>query len=342
MFFGNLNMVRQNNAEIAVAWRALLGVGGDAGWRCIPVSTLGSVSIQAGRHFPGNTEALLIGFAKHRPSRMTAFPEGNGFRVECAEVGEDGKHWLALIRQPSASLELFTLMVEDITAVVAASVTSDEASLFQLFLGRIRAWQAFMKTGESALGPEAELGLVGELSCLEKLLANGLTAQTALDCWVGPKDGLQDFELGDGAIEVKSTLAVAGFPAKIQSLDQLDDSVRRPLFVCGCRYRLGESGLTLGERVERLRGELERAGAEVRDFDLALLHAGYLDVHSDRYLRKFIEVDCQFLLVDDAFPRLTPGTVPLGVRGARYEIDLDQVQGSRTAVVDVLPMVMGW
>lgn len=332
----------QNNSEIAVAWRALSGVGEDSGWRCIPVSTLGSVSLQAGRNFPGNTEALLVGFVRHHPSHATAFPQGNGFRVERAEIGADGKNWLALIRQPTASLELFTLMVEDISKVLAASRSEDEGSLFQLFLGRIRAWQSFMKNGESALGPEAELGLVGELTCLERLLADGLPAQIALDTWVGPKDGLQDFELGAGAIEVKSTLAVSGFPAKIQSLDQLDDSVRRPLFVCGCRYRLGEPGLTLAERVARLSGELEKAGAAIHDFHLALLHAGYLDSHADRYIRKFIDVECEFRLVDDQFPRLTPGTVPAGVRGARYEIDLDQIHGGKTAVVDVLSMLMGW
>ncbi|QYY31647.1 PD-(D/E)XK motif protein [Cupriavidus pinatubonensis] len=334
-------MAPQNNAEIAVAWRALAGVGGELGWRCIPVSTFGSVSLQAGRSFPGNTEALLVGFAGHYATHATAFPQGNGFRVERAEVGVDGKHWLALVRQPSASLELFTLMVEDISAVLAASRTVEEASLFQLFLGRIRAWQSFMKNGDEALGPEAELGLVGELNCLEQLLANGLPAQVALDAWVGPDDGLQDFELGGGAIEVKSTLAVAGFPAKIQSLDQLDDSVRRPLYVCGCRFRLGDDGLTLAERVERLRETLERGGAAARDFNLALLHARYLDSHADRYHRRFVEVDCQFLLVDDVFPRLTPGMVPPGVRGARYEIDLDQIQGSRTAMADVLSTLMG-
>lgn len=335
-------MAPQNRTEIDVAWRALSGMGEEPGWRCIPISTLGTVTLRAGRHFPGNTEALLVGFAQPYSGNSSAFPQGNGFRVECVDLDVDGKNWLALIRQPTASLELFTLMVEDVSSVLASRGTADEASLFQHFLGRIRAWQSFMKFGESALGPEAELGLVGELTCLEHLLANGLPAQIALDAWVGPRDGLQDFEPGAGAIEVKSTLAIAGFPAKIGSLEQLDDSIRQPLFVCGCRYRLGDGGLTLAERVARLGVELERAGAEVRDFHLALLHAGYLDSHADRYVRKFVDVACEFRLVNEQFPRLTPGTVPTGVRGARYDIDLDQIRGGATTVADALSMLMGW
>jgi hypothetical protein len=86
---------------------------------------------------------------------------------------------------------------------------------------------------------------------------------------------------------------------------------------------------------------LERAGAAVRDFQQTLLYARYLDSHADRYHRRFTIVDCQFLLVDDTFPRLTPGTVPLGVRSARYEIDLDQIQASRSAVAEVLSTLMG-
>lgn len=50
--------------------------------------------------------------------------------------------------------------------------------------------------------------------------------------------------LGDGAIEVKATMSSAGFPVKIGSLEQLDDSVASPLFLAAMRFSRGEDGLT--------------------------------------------------------------------------------------------------
>ncbi|USE80461.1 PD-(D/E)XK motif protein [Cupriavidus gilardii] len=335
-------MALQSKSEIAVAWRALSDTGQESGWRCIPISTAGTVGALAGRHFPDNAEAILVGFRRLSKANGAAFPKGNGFRVERAELEADGKTWIALIREASASLDMFTLMAEDVSSVLASRGAADDGALFQAFLGRIRAWQSFMKNGDLALGPEAELGLAGELTCLKELLTNGVPAQIALDAWVGPLDGLQDFELGSGAIEVKSTLAISGFPAKILSLEQLDDSVRQPLFVCACRFRLGEDGMTLPMLVKTLEDALAEAGASVADLRVALLHAGYLDSQADRYVRKLANVSCEFRLVSDGFPRLTPGTVPLGVRAARYDIDLDQVTGGTTPTTQMLTTLMGW
>ncbi|MEX3012361.1 PD-(D/E)XK motif protein [Acinetobacter baumannii] len=42
--------------------------------------------------------------------------------------------------------------------------------------------------------------------------------------------------MGSGAIETKSTLSNQGFVAKINSLEQLDDSEKSPLFLNGYRF----------------------------------------------------------------------------------------------------------
>ncbi|MDT6964294.1 PD-(D/E)XK motif protein [Cupriavidus sp. SZY C1] len=335
-------MALQSKSEIAVAWRALSVMGQEFGWRCIPISTSGTVGALAGRHCRDNAEAILVGFRRLSRANRAAFPKGNGFRVEHADLEADGRKWIALIREASGSLDMFTLMVEDVLSVLASLGTADDGALFQAFLGRIRAWQSFMKSGDLALGPEAELGLAGELTCLKLLLTNGVPAQIALNAWVGPLEGLQDFELGSGAIEVKSTLAIAGFPAKIISLEQLDDSVRQPLFVCACRFRIGDDGMTLPMLVKTLEDALAVDGGSVADFRISLLHAGYLDSQAVRYVRKLANVSCDFRLVTEGFPRLTLGTVPPGVRAARYDIDLDQVAEGTTPTTEMLSTLMGW
>lgn len=334
-------MALPTREEIAAAWRALSGDSEGEGWRSIGISSQGVGRLLAARHFPGNEEALLVGFETITLPQPSQLPQGKGFKVERTSLGEPngaGK-WLALVRQPQGSLELFSRMVADIVATLASNASSDEIRLFQLFLGRIRAWQDFMTKGHEGLGPEAELGLVGELECLSVLLDAGLPMHLVLDGWMGPQDGLQDFELGSGAIEVKSTLAVDGFPATIMSLEQLDDAVRQPLFVCGCRFTVESAGQSLPQRVSILRERLSIDASASASFDNRLLHAGYLDVHAGHYSRSFLACSVSLWLVDEAFPRLIPGNVPAGVRRARYEIDLEVMQGRQVSIGTAIEMI---
>jgi hypothetical protein len=72
---------------------------------------------------------------------------------------------------------------------------------------------------------------------LRAIINAGVPSALAIESWVGPLDAIQASALGTGALEVKATLSAVGFPAKIGSLEQLDDSTRQPLFVAGVRLR---------------------------------------------------------------------------------------------------------
>jgi hypothetical protein len=51
------------NEELESAWRALAVTSQtDVGWRSIPLANVPDGKLRAGRHFPENTEALLMGF----------------------------------------------------------------------------------------------------------------------------------------------------------------------------------------------------------------------------------------------------------------------------------------
>src|SRR5208283_1765934 len=160
----------------------------------------------------------------------------------------------ALSRQPTGNLDLFSAMATDLIELLASARTADYDQLSRLFLVRIRTWQAFMEKDRSGiLGLEAEIGLYGELLVVRELLDADITAPDAIESWRGPLDGLHDFELGTGAIEVKATMATAGFPATIWSIEQLDDTVRQPLFLAGIRLATNGTGRTLPELIAELR-----------------------------------------------------------------------------------------
>ena len=152
-----------------------------------------------------------------------------------------------------------------------------------------------------------------------------MTAHVVIDGWRGPLDGMHDFVLGGGAVEVKATTASGEFPAVIGSLDQLDDSLVRPLFLAGVRLALGTPGRTLPEIVAEVEACLSGDPVARARFSDLVLQAGVLDSIRDRYVRRFTTVRTLLFKVTDGFPRLTRRNVTRAVRKARYDLDLDLV-----------------
>ena len=332
-------VLQTEREELLAAWRALGGTEASDGWRTIPVALGGPCRLRAGRYFPGNEEALLVGFMSGRVPPANMLPQGRGFLVTRAEIedGESSCEWVALRRQRAGELELFAMMVVDIVSTLATFAGGDDERIVPIFLTRIRAWQEFMRrNSDGVLSAEAEIGLFGELQFLKQLINAGIPIVICIEAWEGPKDGLQDFYFGSGAIEVKSTLLEKGFPATIGSLDQLDDSAVRPLYLAGIRLTLHAEGITLPELISDMRDSMGDDPALLTGFNTRLLHAGYFDQFVERYVRKFTYVGRRILEVSADFPRLTRGSVPIAIRDARYEIDLDLVPDGDFGLLDSL------
>ena len=324
--------------EFLLAWSSLSGNDPTPGWQAISLPTAGPIGIQAGRRSPDNAEAILLDFPSARLALAERLPEGQGFSVERTDSDGAGQLRLALTRRAAGSAELFAAMACDVVGALdeAAAAGAAEPKLLQAFLRRVGAWQEFMRKGAQSLSPEAEIGLMGELTLLRAIIDEGVPAASAIESWVGPLDGVRDFELGTGSIEVKATLAAAGFPAKIGSLDQLDDSVRQPLFLAGARLRQDETGQSLPDLVAEMRDVAAGEPEAVRLLSERLIAAGYFDAHADRYIRRFTLADTRVVEVKEGFPRLTPGSVPLGVMKVTYEIDLDKAAGPSIPAADAL------
>ncbi|MCF8208028.1 MAG: PD-(D/E)XK motif protein [Rhodoferax sp.] len=320
--------------DFYMAWSSLAGDAAELGWRSIDLSPSGPLDVRAGRRSPDNAEAVLVGFPTAMIPASDKLPEGQGFSVERVDFEGAGKLWIALSRKSAGSPELFATMSCDVIGALddAAAAGADETRLARVCIGRVGAWQEFMRKGTQALSPEAEIGLVGELVLLGAIIGAGVPAAQAIESWIGPLDGIQDFEIGTGAFEAKATLSAKGFPAKIGSLEQLDDSVRQPLFMAGTRFRQLESGQNLPEFVETMRVAIQGDAEATRLLSERILAAGYIDSHEGCYPRRFALNEIRVLKVGEGFPRLTPGTAPAGITRAMYEIDLDKVPGDNVGV----------
>ncbi len=312
--------------EFMLAWASLSGDDPTPGWQAIALPPAGPVEVQAGRRSPDNAESVLLGFSSAQLATAEKLPEGQGFVVERANPEHSGQLRLALTRRFSGSAELFAAMACDVVGALdeAASSGAGESKLLRVFIRRVSAWQEFMRKGSQALSPEAEIGLVGELTVLKAIVDAGVSHAVAVESWVGPLDGVQDFELGIGAIEVKATLSADGFPVKVGSLEQLDDSMRQPLFLAGVRFRQAETGKSLSDMVDELRESTKIDVEAVTILSDRLIAAGYFDIHAERYVRRFIVMDIRVITVDSTFPRLTHATVPSGITHASYRIELEK------------------
>ena len=314
--------------NLHAAWRALASKRQGEGWQTIPITVGAPCALFAGRRMPSSEEAMLVGFRAIRKIPNSHLPQGRGFEVLMLETDPtgQGRLLLALTRTAIGSPELFAMMAEDLVDLLNGCTTSKEEEIFQRFLARIRAWQDFMdRRKEGVLSAEAEQGLFGELVILERMMDAGVSTRDILDAWQGPLDGLQDFMLGTGGIEVKTTLSATGFLVVVSSLGQLDESLRQPIFLATVRLALHPSGMTLFEMSEAMRMRLGDNQAALEIFETRLMQAGLLRTVAKRYTRRFLLVSSTILTLQGDFPRLTRTNVHPAIREARYEIDLDLV-----------------
>jgi len=331
---------RSSEAELVAAWSALAAQPAEPGWTTVAVAE-GAGRFRAGVRHPDNAEALLVGFGQVARPAAAQLPKGRGFLVEGIAGLADPvwRTWFALSREPAGSRDLFAGMADDVIGTLSAAAPGPEATLLQTFLSRIRAWQTFMqRPDEGVLTLEAQIGLIGELVVLERLIELVRDPLPAVQAWEGPMDGTQDFSLGHGAIEVKATVSANGFPAKIASLEQLDQSVRSPVLIAAVRLALQDGALTLAGWIDRSREQIGVGAAAVL-FEDRLLHAGYLDASREHYTTPFEHSATRLIGIAPDFPCLARSAVPPAILQAEYRLDLDQTAAPPVDWEDALQLV---
>ena len=287
----------------------------------------------AGLAMPTSREAAFFNFLNAHIPRAELLPSGMGFAIEPIEM--DGRMWLALTRSEQGIADLYIAMLENLFNLLDGMSSSPGDDLLHAFLERVAAWQDFMKKGARPLSIESQTGLYGELSLLKDILNLGLVEE-AVRTWDGPLNGLQDFHVGYGAIEVKSTVSTEGFIAKIGSLDQLSDSTFKPIFLVGKRLSVSDGGLSLPMLIDSIRTQLRNNPSSANEFESRLMRSGYLDIHAKAYDRLLNVKESLMYEVAGEFPRLTPELVNPLIKSARYEIDISSLPSKELDLKEIL------
>lgn len=304
------------------AWRALAHQESGEEWRFVHLTGMGMVSVEAGCHFPEAREALIVSFPGLKPVNPATLPRGNGFDVACIEGQQVFAHRtaIALVRKAEGSKDIFSVMVVDVLRTLEASSSTVNQELLRIFLERVKEWQAFMARAHRPLSSDAQVGLMGELWVLRRLMDSAL-GTAALDSWQGPLRSAQDFHVVEGAIEVKSTVRDGPFLVRINSIEQLEGD-RSPIFLCGLRFQECTNGTSLPHIVMELRERFSKSGVQ-RAFEALLMVMGYLDEHAPLYGRTLTLKEARAFHSNENMPRLSRATLPNAVRSACYVLDLD-------------------
>jgi hypothetical protein len=181
----------------------------------------------------------------------------------------------------------------------------------------------------SLLSPERQLGLIGELWLLSRLVAQ-LGPADALAAWTGPTQAAHDFRFGRFELEVKTTTGERRVHV-ISGDTQLRASEGCKLFVLSLQFTLAgaDAGESLASRVAVVRGQLkERRFVQLFD---ALLVASYgLDTSEIAQYSSAVKLRTLPYLVpvDANFPRLVLAELVGGdtlarVSDLRYRVDVE-------------------
>jgi len=219
-------------------------------------------------------------------------------------------------------LEVFAVLLNDILAAVEN--TSNEQAFVAAFFNRLAVWKLFFeKCGAGGLGPERRRGLFGELYFLREIIIPHCGV-SGLKFWVGPESTTHDFELGGGAIEVKTSAGKKSQRITISSERQLDDKGYSTLFLAELSIAVRRhASPNLVEMIRSVEKLFSADQTQLIHFRNLLMMSGYSPVHDDRYILEGYHVEeVNYYSVRDGFPRLLGSDLKPGIGGIKYTVDL--------------------
>lgn len=230
---------------------------------------------------------------------------------------------------------LFTELAADVISTLASSPGAEAGTRV---VERVLAWQEFYARRSEPFSQEMAAGLFGELTVLEDCFVDALGTSAATYGWTGPDPALQDFQVADLAVEVKTYRGVGAGQMKISSERQLEHIGVTDLYVAyvSLDERQDGTGVTLLDRINEVRQRLSDSAPASHLFEGKLLNCGWHDSYAESRNERYEVRSLEFFLVSDAFPRLVASEIPTGISNVSYLIQrsaLDPYLIDRDAVV---------
>jgi hypothetical protein len=202
----------------------------------------------------------------------------------------------------------------------------------EAILSELECFNALLEE-RSFLGFERQLGLLGELIFLERLIQR--KGVDAIDSWIGPIGEPHDFRISNREFEVKTTISSQRIHL-VHGTEQLVPSSECSLYLVS--VLLGPTGASPGfsltEKVAQVSNQLAPESSKRSQFLNALKLCGFRAEDGALYTRRFsMRRPIGIVAVDSAFPAITRSTIqtalgPLAPRidGLQYEVNVEGLE----------------
>lgn len=259
----------------------------------------------------------------------------HGISLDLRAFDNPSRQRLVLKLEKHVDQDIFLSLCE--TLIRSLHPLTDPVAALAVTLTHIKRWKTFMSGRKSRfLSPEELRGLFGELQFLRFLYQGRLDEKAAVEAWVGPEGGHQDFIFGNTAVEIKSLSGRERSTVRISSEDQLETLCDNLFLVLFCLNERPDSdqAMSLNALVRLIEGALNDADA-LENFLRRLAASGYIEI-GEYDTPKFVVAARQAYFVDKNFPRLIRSRMPVGIVRTTYEVELEKISAFKCAMERVM------
>jgi hypothetical protein len=259
------------------------------------------------------------------------FPQVTGMSIQIGKYWIDGSRKIVIdgVCEIDEFLDEFTGVFKEILILIEEESVSPIQSVHEI----MQAWVSFWSRPQTTLlNVEEQIGLIGELQVLKKLIPVNLIL--ALECWSGPLGGKFDFTFTDWSFEVKATRSDRRVHI-VNGLDQLEPYRNKKLALISFQLQPTNdiTGLNLSQEVKAIRKMIYQIDrTKFVEFASLISSAGYNLARDAEYENiKFEIINADFFEIHEEFPRLTSSMLssPISprVEAVKYNIVLSHLAG---------------
>lgn len=216
--------------------------------------------------------------------------------------------------------DIFFTLCKDLLSITDSFQNEDLA--IRTIFKRVESWQYFLRNAKELIDKRQLKGLIGELYLIKKYLLKNYKPEEIFSFWIAPLGSVQDFELNNMTIEVKTKSSVNSIT--ISSYEQLYSELDY-LYLFVVTLSESSENITMSFNIINLIDEIkDLIGRDnlllIEHFDKLLFQYGLLNINEYKDIYFIITSD-EFYLVSKSFPRISE--IPAGIDNLTYKINLD-------------------
>ena len=273
-----------------------------------------------------NLKAIEFIFPKSFFSKQKfSFKETKGLKVTIeSEAGYENELIICIYLKTENFLDIYLNLIEKIINYIFDS--SDFEKNIQIIFDKLTSWRrCFENDDQFILSFPEQLGLFGELTYIEKLFINKVSAEEILTSWKGPDGGLHDFLLQNNIYEVKTFLN-KNKKIRISNIEQLNYKIYQNLYLVCVELEESNIGLNVSNLVQKFKAEIFSKKNNANKFEDKLSSYGYFEYQSNKYTRSFLVKNIFEYFVTQDFPTILPENLLAGVEDVSFNLDIKFIE----------------